>query len=114
MEKNEIINCYGVSTKRFDKFIECGVIDKKQEYTDHDIQKLSLALSLQTIGFDICNITKYFLLFKNKDENMPELLNMLQDHRKSILHQIHKDEKKISILDYIIHDLRRDDDEKND
>ena len=107
MNRNEIAKCYCINDSVFKKYIKVGIIDDKKDYTDEDIRKISLALSLEKTGLEFKNIVLYLSLNKNKSQNKQQLLSILTHQRETLLNNIHIQEEKISTLDYYIYHLRR-------
>lgn len=61
--------------------------------------------SLQDVGCDEKRIAE-FLRYLDTDKKEKQL-ELLEYHRKELLDQIHREEKKISCLDYLVYQIQR-------
>lgn len=107
MDKQEIMRCYCIEDKLLNKYLDSGLIEDKFNYTDDDIKKISMAMSLEKIGLTLSSICQYLSLNDDKKKNTNQLLSILSNQRKIILNKIHMEEDKISALDYYIYKLRK-------
>lgn len=71
-----------------------------------EYEKENLIENLRDAGCDKKLTDKFFsLLEQNKYENIYELL---RNHRETLLETIHKNQKEIDILDYLIFNLKKE------
>ena len=66
--------------------------------------KESIIQNLKDAGCDKKVIDEFLKLFS--DHNKSEMLNLLTKYRKKLLGKIHKNEKELDNLDYLILDLK--------
>ena len=66
--------------------------------------KESIIQNLKDAGCDKKVIDEFLKLFS--DHNKSEMLNLLTKYRKKLLEKIHKNEKELDNLDYLILDLK--------
>ena len=77
----------------------CGAVKKVMgswQYDDTDLERLSMIMTLRDIGFENTEIETYM-----------KLLKMLELKRRSLLDEIHFHEKQLSNLDYLRHNIRK-------
>lgn len=66
--------------------------------------KESIVQNLKDAGCNKEIIDEFLRLFSK--ENKSEMLNLLTKYRKKLLEKIHKNEKELDVLDYLILDLK--------
>ena len=65
-----------------------------------------LVLNLKAAGFGGDQTREYLAAWN--EENIPEQLRLLSVKRKSLLEQIHQEEKQIRCLDYLVYQIEKD------
>ena len=65
-----------------------------------------LVLNLKAAGFGEDQTREYLAAWN--EENIPEQLRLLSVKRKSLLEQIHQEEKQIGCLDYLVYQIEQD------
>ena len=75
------------------------------DYSDEDISRLGLLLTLLDLGFAGDEAAEYLLLSSRGCR--AERLRMLERRRGEILDDIHEREKALSRIDYLRHELCR-------
>ncbi len=73
-------------------------------------KKEALIQNLQDAGCSQKIINEFFELLEKKQIN--QIMVLLKKYRNSILNTIHKSQKKIDILDYLIFDLKKNNDKE--
>lgn len=77
-------------------------------YDDHDIERLSMIMTLHDIGFTNEEIEKYMLLMMQGKISEKECIKMLNKKRNGILDEVHLKEKQISRLDYLRYEINKE------
>ena len=65
-----------------------------------------LVLNLKAAGFEEEQTRAYLAAWTQ--ENIPEQLRLLSVKRKSLLEQIHQEEKQIGCLDYLVYQIEKE------
>ena len=66
--------------------------------------KEAIIQNLKDAGCNKKMIEEFLKLFSKNDKN--EMLNLLSKYRKDLLEKLHRDEKELDNLDYLIIDLK--------
>lgn len=61
--------------------------------------------NLKDAGCNADSIEKFMAFFENG--NVKEQLTLLANHRKQLLNKVHKEEKCISCLDYLVYQIKK-------
>lgn len=96
--------------KEYEKWGLCGAVKKvmgEWQYDDSDLEKLSLIMTLHDIGFAADEIEAYMKLTAEEGSGGGERLRMLDQKRTATLDEIHFYERKLERLDYLRHEIRR-------
>lgn len=95
--------------KEYEQHFLCGKYENTagpHEYSDEDIENLSIIITLLDLGFSADETQKYIKArLGGKNDN--SLLCMLCEKRNSLLCQIHSMEDKLQRLDYLKYKLTR-------
>ncbi len=80
-------------------------VKKEKQKAVQNPYQYSLERNLEDAG---CSdeIVQQFMEFQDKGEEEKQLL-LLSDYRKSLLDQIHREEKKIDCLDYLVYRIQK-------
>ena len=81
-------------------------------YTDEDLERLSLIMTLHDIGFKPAEVEHYMNLVLEGKQKDAERLKMLDKIREKALDEIHFREKQLSRLDYLRYEIRNRQDKK--
>ena len=84
-----------------------GQETEERQYDDSDLEKLSLIMTLHDIGFAADEIEAYMKLTAEGGSGGGERLRMLDQKRTATLDEIHFYERKLERLDYLRHEIRR-------
>lgn len=76
----------------------------KDEFNDDDLKRLSNLCILYDIGLDLESIKK--LLSFNRNNEVTEQINLLSLYRNCLLDEIHRKQKSLDNLDYIIYEIK--------
>ncbi len=78
---------------------------KEKRKTIYNPYQYSLEQNLEDAG---CSneIVKQFMELEDRGEEEKQLL-LLSDHRKSLLDQLHREEKRIDCLDYLVYRIQK-------
>lgn len=107
MTRNDLSCCCKITKEvleEYDNSVFCGGVPK-EEYTECDIEMLSLISTLREIGFDSCERKEYLSLMKAGSQADDKKLKMLNYKRMRCLEEIHSKENQLEKLDYIRHKL---------
>ena len=94
----------GLPYSVLERFISLGIIRKSSmpdEYQEKDFERLGLADILLNAGFSAEDIQKYFQLEESGDADEQQI-GMLRKRRRLLLDDIHKNQRLLDSLDYII------------
>lgn len=70
---------------------------------EQDIKE-ALIQNLEDAGCNQNQIKEFLELFSKKEKD--KILNLLAKHREILIKKLHKDQKEVDILDYLILDLK--------
>lgn len=112
MKKRKAAEAFNVPDCLMESYEKCRCCQctGQSEYSQEDIEHLSLMMSLQEIGFSEEEILTYINLSENGGSR--EQVTMLDRKRKELLKDIHLREKQLDCLDYLRHQLKKEE-EKN-
>ncbi|MDO4301121.1 MAG: MerR family transcriptional regulator [Clostridia bacterium] len=105
MTLDEISKYYNVDIKKL-KFFEKNklITITNVEFKDKDLKKLSILCTLYDSGLDADNIKRFIKLdYSNEKSEQIKLLNL---YRNNLLDSIHKKQKSLDNLDYIIYKIK--------
>lgn len=94
----------GLPYSVLERFVSLGIIRKSSmpdEYQEKDFGRLGLADILLNAGFSAEDIQKYFQLEESGDADEQQI-GMLRKRRRLLLDDIHKNQRLLDSLDYII------------
>ena len=77
------------------------------QYDDEDIERLSMIMTLHDIGFEPDEIANYMRLLLQGDSTQAERMRMLKQQRDKMLDEIHFRERRLDRLDYLRHQMRK-------
>lgn len=99
---------FGLPHSILEKYTKFGFIresDIEEDYRDADFNKLGLIDTLINAGFSTEEIKKYLSLTENEGTD-EQKKDMLKKQRREILKDIHKKQQLLDTLDYIIWDIK--------
>ena len=111
MDKKEICDNYLIPEKILEEYHAWGLCDAVKDvvaawqYSDADIERLSMIMALHDIGFDENEVRRYMLLMLREDGTETECSGMLEALRKRKLNEIHLREAQLDCLDYLRHEM---------
>ena len=82
------------------------------QYDDTDLERLGLIMTLHDIGFASSEIETYMKLLLEKEGSEDQRLRILDQKRRILLGEIHSCEKRLSHLDYLRYNIRKNQDKK--
>lgn len=112
MTKEEILEKYGIPPDVLDEYHQwdlCEEVKKVMgvwQYDDTDLDRLSMILTLNDLGFDRGEIENYMRLYLKGAETEKERLRILEQKRNTTLGEIHLKEKQLERMDYLRGKLR--------
>ncbi len=87
----------------------CGAaIEGACQYDDGDLERLSMIMTLYDIGFSAEETNAYLHLLSQGDAALNKRLEMLEQRRSRTLDEIHFREKQMDCLDYLRHQIQKD------
>lgn len=103
MNRQDVSQKLNVSLSLLKRYEKAGLFDQVKindgQYTNQDIQRLSLILSLEKVGLSLKQILEYI-------NNEQKRLNILKYQRNHLLDVIHQNQKNLEILDCLIYHLK--------
>lgn len=112
MKIREVSQKYNVSETTLRYYEKVGLFDevkrvnKVRDYDEKDIERLSLIMSLKKVGLHIEAILQYLYLTKDGEQTVNERLCILSKQRQELMDQIHKYQKSLDCLDFLIYELQ--------
>lgn len=102
MTMTEVNTRFCVPIELMEKYEAWGI--GSGDYTNRDLDQLSLMLTLRDIGFQSAQIEQYMRLVNTGDSG-PKRLAMLNAKRLEVLDQIHLKEKQLDCLDFLRYEI---------
>lgn len=96
--------------KKYESWGLCGAVKKVMgawQYDEQDIERLSLIMTLNGMGFDSNEVENYMRLTLEGDHTESARLAMLNRIRGKTLDEIHFKERQIANMDYLRHEIRK-------
>lgn len=109
---------YNISMETLRYYEKVGLFDDVhktndiREYDDHDIERLSLILSLKNMGMSIESISRYVELDRLGKQSLEQRKQMLKLERIRLLDDIHHQQKQLDLLDYFLYQCKEEAHEK--
>lgn len=97
----DVLNTYEIQVKEKISDIKTG----EDGYSDQELEKISMVITLQEIGFHEQEIGEFFRLAEKGTITKDARRRMLLKQRNRILDEIHRKEKILEELDYIRYGL---------
>ena len=94
----------------------CGAAKKEMgnwQYDDADLERLSTIMTLHDMGFAVEEVEAYMRLLLEGDHTAAQRLRMLEKKRRAALEEIHVKECQLQRLDYLRHEIRKIQGNKN-
>ncbi len=111
MKISEVSKTFGISMSTLRYYERSGLFDSVQrvngvrEYSDEDIHRLSLIMTLKNAGFTLSAISNYLgLPIYSKQEK----IKILERERLRLLERVHDSQKNINSIDYLIYTLQKE------
>lgn len=104
MTINEISKRYNIEIEKLRLFQSNELINIIDDFDEKDLKRLSALCRLYNCGIDFENIKKFMSFDCNKDNK--KRLNFLNMYRKDLLDKIHKMEKNLDNLDFMIYKIK--------
>lgn len=108
MTRQEVSERYQIPTevlREYESWDLCGSVQQGQ-YSGLDLERLSLILILQEIGFSANEVEAYMRLTLARDGGRTARLRLLEQKRRSTLNEIHCLEKRVAHMDYLRHQIK--------
>lgn len=112
MTADEICTYYQIPKKILKEYHEWGLCEaiciamEDWEYTDIDIQRLGMIMTLYDVGFQNEEVEIYMKLLLESEENGDMRLHMLDTLRSKALDEIHLKERQLMRVDYLRKEIR--------
>lgn len=113
MTKQEVTARYQIPMAILEEYEQWHLCDAVKQvmavwqYDDRDIERLSMIMTLHDIGFSKEEIEHYMRLYLSSDNTEQQRLHMLEQKRIASLDEIHFKEAQLSRLDYLRHQLKK-------
>lgn len=112
MTLEEVITKYDISYDMLEKYVSFGFIDKLKkengsyEYVSENFKNLGLIDTLLNAGFLFDEVKKYLNLIKTTGTDN-EQIYLLKKQRRNLLNDIHRKQKLLDNLDFIIWKIKK-------
>jgi DNA-binding transcriptional MerR regulator len=103
----ELSERYEVDIGKLQYFVRNHLIEEKAEYSGEELQQLGNICMLHEAGMDTDEIKN--LLSLNRECDQKEIIRILSKHRSAVLDEIHKRQKYLDQIDYMIYKLKGSD-----
>lgn len=100
----EISKRYNIDIKKLQIFEDNNLITFTENFNNEDLNMLSFICSLYDSGLSIDEIKEFMTVYDNDDSGSQ--LNFLTGCRNDLLNEIHKRQKELDKLDYIIYEIK--------
>ena len=113
MTAEEVSERYHIPIKILEEYKQWGLCSTVQKvmddwrYTDEDLERLSLIMTLHDIGFTNEEVEKYMRLLLDEKSTEEERMNMLNEKRRGTLDEIHFKERQLDRLDYLRFEIKQ-------
>lgn len=113
MTKEEVSERYCIPISILDEYHGMGLCDAVRmamddwHYDDEDLERLSMIMALHDIGFQSKEVESYMKLLLKGDSTENARMKMLDEHRKKALEEIHLRERQLDRMDYLRHEIRK-------
>ncbi|WP_041139969.1 MerR family transcriptional regulator [Beduini massiliensis] len=111
MKISEVSKNFGIPMSTLRYYERSGLFDNVKringirEYSDEDIHRLSLIITLKNAGFTLSAISNYLdLPVYGKQEK----IKLLEKERTRLLESVHDGQKNIDSIDYLIYMLEKE------
>lgn len=101
---NELSICYKIDIDKLRAFEKNGLITTLEELDDSELERLSTMCTLYDSGLSIEDIKRFLIL--NREGKRTEQIKLLNLCRHNLLDEIHKKQKSLDSLDYIIYEIK--------
>lgn len=114
MSIDEVIEQYSIPKKILDEYHAFGLCDAVREvmgdwkYTEEDIERLSMIMTLHDIGFTIDEVETYMRLLIAGTKTEAKRMKMLNEKRAQTLDDIHFMEMQLDRMDYLRYEMNYD------
>jgi DNA-binding transcriptional MerR regulator len=111
LDRKEVCKNYLIPERILEEYHAWGLCDAVKDvvtawqYSDTDIERLSMIMALHDIGFDQDEVRQYMLLVLAGCDTETERAGMLETLRKRQLKEIHLREAQLDRLDYLRHEI---------
>lgn len=88
----------------------CGAVKTVMgvwQYDDEDLERLSTIMTLHDIGFTAEEAEAYMHLLLEQPNSDQKRLRMMEQKRNETLDEIHFHERQLARLDYLRHEIRK-------
>lgn len=107
MDKAYLLKNYHVTDEQFERYVEYKIFDPDEDLTDEVLQKIGLAMDMEGFGLDMALVSRYLLLYQEKEKNGKELIKILKNQRGYMLEELHEKQKKLDRIDFMIYELKK-------
>ena len=102
----ELSGRYKIELDKLKYFADNHLIEEKQEYSGKEEKMLGVLCTLYEIGLSAAAM-KQFLLF-DKTHNRAEQIKLLNMGRADLLEDIHKRQKSLDQIDFMIYEIKKE------
>lgn len=101
---------YNVLPELLDKYEK---IKKCTDYSDKDIENISMIMTLYDAGFDDAEVKKYINFYLLDEDTAEKRSAMLTKKRKNKLDEIHLNQKQLDSIDYLRYKILQENKKRN-
>ncbi len=106
-EANECYNIPMSVLQEYEKLSLCSAVRTAWQYDDRDLERMSMIMTLNEIGFTNEEVETYMRLLVSDTPTDAERLRLLNKKRSSTLDEIHLRQKSLNHLDYLRHEIQK-------
>lgn len=102
---NELSTRYKIDINKLRVFEKNGLLTELKELDDRALKELSTMCTLYDSGLSIDDIRRFFVFYRKGES--AEQINLLSLCRHDLLDEIHKKQRSLDSLDYIIYEIKK-------
>lgn len=113
MKIHEVSEKYNISMATLRYYEKIGLLDDVnrihgiRDYQEKDIEQIGLVLNLKEAGLDNETLKEYLTLIKQGKSTSKARVCLLKKQKTKLLDTIHKQQKYIDCLDYLVYQLNK-------
>lgn len=105
MTAQERLRNYGFSPEKLKFLMDNGFMTEKEEVTDKTAKRLGEICDLLDMGLSAAEV-KDFQALEGSNQSAAQV-QLLQKHRRALLDEIHKEQRTLDRIDYLIYEIKQ-------